>query len=167
MRVESELTGKVKSMGGCACGEVRYGFYEPRVAQGACHCRACQYASGGGPSYVVTVRRDEFRVTKGRPKEFTTLSDEGNHVTRVFCESCGSPLYTYSDAHPEFCAIKVGSLDEPESYKPRIHVWMSEAQPWHKRGRFTARFRKNSPTPARSGTPEQQSSEESSEEEER
>ncbi|MEJ2089049.1 MAG: GFA family protein [Gammaproteobacteria bacterium] len=138
-------TDKVKRTGGCACGQVRYGFYEPRVAQVACHCRACQYESGGGPSYVVTVQRDEFRVTKGRPKEFTTLSDAGNHVTRVFCGECGSPLYAYNDAHPEHCAVKVGSLDEPAKYKPRIHIWISEAQPWHKRGWFTARFSKNPP----------------------
>lgn len=145
----SELSDKVKRSGGCACGEVRYGFYEPRVAQVACHCRACQYASGGGPAYVVTVRREEFRVTKGRPREFTTLSEDGNHVTRVFCETCGSPLYAYSEERPEFCAVKVGSLDEPEDYKPRIHVWTSEAQPWHKKALFTARFSRNPPSPRR------------------
>ena len=143
------MDDKVKRMGGCACGEIRYGFYEPIEAHIACHCRACQYASGGSPAHVVAVRRAEFRVTKGRPKEFTTLSDEGNHVTRAFCDTCGSPLYSYSEEQPDFCAVKVGSLDEPECYKPRVHIWMSEAQPWHKRGFFTARFRRNAPAPKR------------------
>ena len=140
-----ELNNKVKRQGGCACGEVRYGFYEPKLGQLACHCRACQYSTGGGPAYVVAVRRDEFRITKGRPKEFSTLSEAGNHVTRVFCDSCGSPIYAYNDAHPEFCSVKVGSLDEPELFKPHMHIWWSEAQPWHKRGMFTARFRRNPP----------------------
>jgi hypothetical protein len=148
--MDSPLTDKVKRTGGCACGEVRYGFYEPIAAQVACHCRACQYASGGGPAFVVSVRRDEFRITKGRPKEFVTLSEEGNHVTRVFCGDCGSPIYSYSDASDEFCGVKVGSLDEPESFKPRVHIWMSEAQPWHKRGLFSSRFRKNPPMPKKS-----------------
>ena len=143
--METELGDKVKRMGGCACGQIRYGFYEPIAAQVACHCRACQYASGGAPAYVVSVRRDEFRVTKGRPREFSTLADSGNHVTRVFCENCGTPLYAYNDAHPEFCAVKVGSLDEPEKYKPRMHIWMSEAQPWHRRSWFSLRFSKNPP----------------------
>jgi hypothetical protein len=132
-------------MGGCACGAVRYGFYEPVVAQIACHCRACQYQSGGGPAYVITVSRAEFRVTKGHPKEFTTLSEAGNHVARVFCGDCGTPLYAYSESQPDYCAVKVGSLDEPEKYKPRVHIWMSEAQPWHKRGMLTARFSRNPP----------------------
>lgn len=143
--MDGDLNGKVKRMGGCACGAVRYGFYEPLVAQIACHCRACQYASGGGPAYVLTVRRAEFRVTRGRPREFTTLSEDGNHVTRVFCGDCGSPLYAYSDAHADYCAVRVGSLDEPGRYRPRVHAWMSEAPAWHKRGLFSARFRKNPP----------------------
>jgi len=143
--MDSQLTDKVKRTGGCACGEIRYGFYEPIVSQLACHCRACQYASGGGPAYVVTVRREEFRITKGRPKEFTTLSEDDNHVTRFFCGDCGSPIYSFSDAHEAYCAVKAGSLDEPGKFKPRVHIWMSEAQPWHKRGLFTARFRRNPP----------------------
>ena len=140
-----DLTERVKRTGGCACGAIRYGFYEPRVAQIACHCRACQYHAGGAPSYAVVVRRDVFRVTKGRPKEFVTLSEQGNHITRAFCADCGSPLYSYSDAEADFCAVKVGRLDEPQHFKPRVHVWMSEAPPWHRRGLFSARFRKNPP----------------------
>jgi hypothetical protein len=96
---------------------------------------------------VITVRREEFRVTKGRPKEFTTLSEAGNHVTRVFCENCGSPLYAFNEERPEFCAVKVGSLDEPENFKPRIHIWTSEAQPWHKKALLTAKFRRDPPAP--------------------
>lgn len=147
----TELEDRVKRTGGCACGEIRYGFYEPKVAQVACHCRACQYSTGGGPAYVMTVRRSEFRVTKGRPVEFTTLSDSGNHATRHFCGTCGSPLYATGDASPDFVAVKVGSLDEPEFYRPRLHIWMSEAQPWHKRGLFSLRFSRNPPISGRRG----------------
>ncbi len=141
----TEVNGKTKQTGGCACGAIRYGFYEPLLGQMACHCRACQYHSGGGPAYLVVVNREEFRVTRGRPKEFTTLSESGRHVTRAFCGDCGSPLYSWIDDDETFCAVKVGSLDEPERYRPRAHIWMSEAQPWHKRGLLTARFRRNPP----------------------
>ena len=136
---------RIKRTGGCACGSIRYGFYEPVLAQLACHCRSCQYHSGGSPAYGVVVKRDNFRVTKGRPKEFTTLSEQGNHITRSFCGDCGTPLYALNDAHEDVCTIKVGSLDEPERFKPRVHIWMSEAQPWHRRGAFTARFSRNPP----------------------
>lgn len=136
---------KVKHSGGCACGEVRYGFYEPKVAQLACHCRSCQYAAGGGPAYVVVVRKEEFRITKGLPKEFTVLSEAGNHVTRAFCGTCGTHVLAWNDAQPDFCSIKVGTLDDPSGYRPRMHAWMSEAQPWHKRRWLTLRFSRNPP----------------------
>lgn len=134
-----------KVTGGCACGEVRFGFYEPVVTRVACHCRACQYSAAGGPAYAVVVSRDQFRVTRGHPVEFATLSEAGNLVTRVFCGNCGTHLYAFSEASPELCSVKVGALDEPASYKPKLHLWTSEAQPWHKKHAFTARFRRNPP----------------------
>ncbi len=136
---------RVKVTGGCACGDVRFGFYEPTTFKGACFCRACQYASGGGPAYAVGVPRDQFRVTKGRPAEFATLSEAGNLVTRVFCSTCGTHLYAYSETTPDVCSVKVGALDDPSRFKPRVQTWTSEAQPWHRKHRFALRFRKNAP----------------------
>jgi hypothetical protein len=143
---------RVKRMGGCACGEVRYGFYEPVIGEAACHCRACQYSTGGGPAYVLSVGRDVFRVTRGRPQEFTTLSEAGNHVTRAFCGTCGTPLYAFNDAQPELMAVKVGSLDDPGRFRPRVHIWTSEAQPWHRKRPFSLRFRRNPPGFGRNAT---------------
>lgn len=134
-----------KVTGGCACGAVRFGFYEPLVFKAACHCRACQYTSGGGPAYLVGVAKHQFRITRGHPAEFATLSDAGNLVTRVFCVTCGTHLYSFSDMSPGVCSVKVGALDEPGKFKPRLHLWTSEAQPWHPTFRFARRFRKNPP----------------------
>lgn len=146
-----EETDKTRYSGGCACGEVRFGFYDPLTYKLACHCRACQYTAGGGPAYVVGVQRDQFRITKGSPKEFSTLADSENLVTRSFCGTCGTHLFASSDAHPEQCGVKVGCLDEPGKFKSRIHIWWEEAQPWHKRGWFTLRFVKNPPVMSRAG----------------
>jgi hypothetical protein len=137
---------KTKVTGGCACGEVRFGFYEPVAFRVACHCRACQYTSGGGPAYVVGVNKAQFRITRGHPAEFPTLSEAGHLVTRVFCANCGTHVYSFSEMSPDVCSVKVGALDEPRAFKPRQHLWTSEAQPWHKTYAFTRRFRRNSPT---------------------
>ena len=137
--------GRTKVSGGCACGDVRFGFYEPVAFRTICHCRACQYASGGGPAYLVGVPRDQFRVTRGHPGEFATLSEAGNLVTRVFCATCGSPLYSYSEGMPDAYAVKVGALDDPSSFRTRTHIWTSEAQPWHPKGLWSVKFRRNPP----------------------
>ncbi len=136
---------RTKVSGGCACGEVRFGFYPPIAFQAACHCRTCQYTSGGGPAYVMGVARDQFRVTRGHPAEFATLSEAGHLVTRAFCAACGTHLYSYSEATPELCGVKVGALDEPAAFRPRLQIWTSEAQPWHRKFAFALRFRRNPP----------------------
>lgn len=142
---------RTKVTGGCACGDVRFGFYEPAAAKVACHCRACQYTSGGGPTYAVVVDKDQFRITRGHPSEFATLSEDGNLVTRVFCGNCGTHLYAFSEGSPHLCSVKVGALDDPSAFKPKLHLWTSEAPPWHKKHSFTLRFRRN--PPARKGRP--------------
>jgi hypothetical protein len=138
---------RVKVTGGCACGDIRFGFYGPTTSQIACHCRSCQYTSGGGPAYVLGVKRDQFRVTKGRVEEYVALSESGRLVTRVFCGRCGTHVYSYSDSAPDQCSVKVGALDDPSKFKPRLRIFTSEAQPWHKKFIYALRFRKNLPFP--------------------
>lgn len=135
----------IKVTGGCACGEVRFGFYEPVTVKLACHCRACQYSSGGGPAYAVVVPKDRFRVTRGHPAEFATLSEAGHLVTRAFCANCGTHLYAVSEGSADLCSVKVGALDDPAGFRPKLHLWTSEAQPWHRKHRLTLRFRRNPP----------------------
>ena len=132
-----------KHTGRCACGEVRFGFYEPVLSMSACHCRACQYASGGGPSYYVDVRSDQFRVTHGHPREFLTLSSKGHAVTRVFCGTCGTQLYSRTDGDPEVRSVKVGCLDGPFEFRPKRHLWTIDAPPWHAVRRLARRFRRS------------------------
>lgn len=136
---------RTKVSGGCACGEVRFGFYEPIAFQAACHCRACQYTSGGGPAYVVGVPKDQFRVTRGHPTEFATLSEAGHLVTRVFCGVCGTHLYSVSEGSRGLYSVKVGALDDPSGFKPKLQAWTSEAQPWHRKHGFALRYRRNPP----------------------
>jgi len=41
--------------------------------------------------------------------------------------------------------VKVGALDDPSTFKPRLQIWTSEGQPWHRKFAFAARFRRNPP----------------------
>ena len=40
--------------GGCQCGAIRYRIEGEFMGSGACHCRSCQYSTGGGPNYATT-----------------------------------------------------------------------------------------------------------------
>lgn len=59
----------------------------------------------------------------------------GSHETspgkrRHFCASCGSPIYSRSDAAPDRVYIRVGSLDEGEVV-PDVHIHVASRAPWN------------------------------------
>ena len=120
-----------KTTGGCLCSAVRYEVDgKPKFAV-SCHCRDCQYISGGAPAHALIMRREDVTITKGTVKEYWTLSEKGNRIARLFCEHCGTPIFAKSEMHPELLPIKIGSLDDPSRFKPQANIWTKSAQPWH------------------------------------
>ena len=116
--------------GGCRCGAIRYDCASEPVAVMECHCRDCQYASGGEPAAVVVVAKPSFKLTKGQVKSFAVKGESGNEVARQFCSDCGTPLFSALAGNPQLWAIKAGSLDDPSWLKPTAFLWKSSAQPW-------------------------------------
>jgi hypothetical protein len=55
-------------------------------------------------------------------------SSPGKH--RVFCATCGSPIYAFLAASPEILRIRLGTLDTPFTKQPKAHTFVSERAPW-------------------------------------
>ena len=79
----------MKLTGGCYCGAVRYEAEGQPLMQAQCHCRECQYITGGSPNMFVAMAPDGFKYTKGTPKQFSR-KDLEKPVTREFCAECGT-----------------------------------------------------------------------------
>ena len=92
--------------GGCYCGEIRYISENPAQAQLQCHCRECQYISGGYPNAIMVVPEEGFLFTKGTPASFAR-EDLERPVTRFFCGTCGTAIGTRSPARPGSFIIKI------------------------------------------------------------
>jgi len=115
--------------GGCACKQVRYEVSAEPVAVMNCHCRACQYASGGGYTTAVVVPPGSFKITKGAPRGYSSKGDSGQTVTRYFCADCGSPIYSQPESVP-IHVVKAASMDDPSKLVVGGALYTSEAQPW-------------------------------------
>ncbi len=117
--------------GGCYCGDVRYKISGDPVFKGQCHCRECQYFSGGSPNVIMAFPEAVFEYSKGAPKAFAR-SDLDTPVTREFCASCGTHLVSKAPAMPGINIVKVGTLDAPADFSgPEMAIYMCDAQSFH------------------------------------
>ena len=119
----------MKLEGGCYCGAVRYVSQGEPVMRAQCHCRECQYITGGGPNFCVMMPADGFSYVKGAPKGFTR-SDLPKAVTREFCPDCGTHLTTRPPGLP-MLVVKVGTLDDPAPHGPQMAIFTIDKQPFH------------------------------------
>jgi hypothetical protein len=115
--------------GGCLCGAVRYEVSAEPFAVMNCHCRDCQYTSGGAFSTVAVVPAAAFKLTKGTPRRFTVKGDSGKEVTRSFCDTCGTPVFSEPPGGA-IMVVKAGTLDDPSWLKMGGALYTKSAQPW-------------------------------------
>ena len=125
--------------GGCYCGAVRYKAVGEPMFKGQCHCRECQYISGGAPNLTMGLPVAGFSYTKGSPKGFQR-SDLENPVTREFCADCGTHLVSKAPGLP-MALLKVGTLDDPSVFEgPQLAIFTCDKQSFHQIPEGVARF---------------------------
>jgi len=115
--------------GGCYCGEIRYESDGDPIMQAQCHCRECQYITGGSANVFMAVPESGLRFTQGSPKGYSR-ADLETPVTREFCPNCGTHLLTRSPAMPQAVILKVGSLDDPSEFSPQIAIFTCDQLPF-------------------------------------
>jgi hypothetical protein len=116
--------------GNCYCGQLRYEADGDPVMKAQCHCRECQYITGGGPNFFMLLPAASFRYLAGTPHQFTR-TDIPNAVTREFCPICGTHVVTRLPSMP-MVVLKVGTLDDPALYTgPDMAIYAVDAQAFH------------------------------------
>jgi len=120
----------MKIEGGCYCGALRYKAEGDPMFQGQCHCRECQYFSGGQPNVIIAMPTTGFSYTKGKPKGFARKDLQGA-VTREFCPDCGTHILTRAPTVPTGVIIKVGTFDDPKVFSPQMAIYTIDKQPFH------------------------------------
>lgn len=119
----------MKAEGGCYCGALRYVIDGDPMLKAQCHCRECQYITGGAPNLFMVVPLATHRYTKGTPKQFTR-TDIPTPVTREFCAECGTHVATRPPR--PVVVVKIGTLDDPKAYgAPTLAIFTVDKQPFH------------------------------------
>jgi len=115
--------------GGCACGLIRYASGKEPIAMINCHCKDCQISSGAPFASGIVVMTDDLQIS-GTPKTYAVRASSDRLATRSFCPDCGTPLFTCSEANPQFTSIRFPSLDDAGSFKPMLDIYTASAQQW-------------------------------------
>lgn len=123
------MSERIEAAGGCYCGAIRFAVDGAPVMRAQCHCRPCQYISGGGPNYFFIVPEAAYGFTQGTPAAFER-SDIANPRLRQFCPTCGTHLTTRLRDRG-LVVVKVGTLDSPDLFTPEIAIHCAEIAAFH------------------------------------
>ena len=121
-----DIDAEISHDGGCECGALRYRVTGAAYGSGYCHCRICQRTSGAPAQAFARILAEQFRYTKGEPMVFQS----SDHGQREFCAICGSQLLYRGRQAPHDVAFNTPTLDDPEAYPPREHVWRRSRISW-------------------------------------
>ena len=75
------------------------------------------------------VAEDRFQVT-GEVRFFDAPTDAGNMVSRGFCPTCGSAVYSTNSSLQGLVFVRASSLDDPNIFTPQMVVYTKRAPNW-------------------------------------
>lgn len=110
--------------GGCLCGAVRYRVAGEPINARICHCRLCQKAIGAAFNARLLFKAADVDLS-GPVGRFHSSAD----LVRGFCGRCGTTLFS-ERASLGLIGLTAGSLDDPATFRPTMHIWTSSRQPW-------------------------------------
>jgi hypothetical protein len=119
----------MKITGGCLCGAVRFESTDLPVITRVCWCRLCQYLGAGSGTVNACFKTENFTV-HGVISDYSNIADSGNVMHRVFCPTCGTPMFSSSEARPHLIFVRAGTLDDPEIAQPAMTIWTAQAPSW-------------------------------------
>lgn len=115
--------------GRCLCGDVRYESTMSPQLVAHCHCEDCRRSSGTGHGTHIVLPEDAFSVT-GEVRFYDRPADSGNIVSRGFCPTCGSAIYSKNSGLPGMVFPRASSLDDLNMVAPSMVVYASRAADW-------------------------------------
>lgn len=117
--------------GHCTCREIRYRLTERPLFTHCCHCRWCQRETGSAFVLNALIETTHVELISGTPEIIDTPTESGNGQQIHRCPTCKIALWSvYSGAGPDFRFVRVGTLEDPDTCPPDIHIFTESKQPW-------------------------------------
>jgi hypothetical protein len=119
----------VNREGGCSCGTVRYRLTSDPLFVHCCHCLNCQRQTGSAFVINILIEADRFEIVQGKPQPVEVPRDDGSSQEIFRCGRCQTALYSWY-GRPLVAFVRAGTLDEPGSVSPDVHIFTRSKLPW-------------------------------------
>jgi hypothetical protein len=115
--------------GGCACGAVRYRLTSDPLFIHCCHCLNCQRQTGSAFVINLMIETDRVELLAGVPQRVDVPRDDGSTQWIFRCPTCQVAVFSQY-THPEVRFVRAGTLDEPTSVVPDVHIFTRSKVGW-------------------------------------
>ncbi len=117
--------------GGCTCGHVRYRLVGSPLIVHACHCHWCQRETGSVHAVNACYEADRVIHTGAEPEIIDTPSASGRGQKIARCTKCHCAVWSnYPQGGAAIRFVRVGTMDDPGTTPPDIHIYTSSKLPW-------------------------------------
>ena len=117
--------------GGCTCGEIRYRMTGTPMFVHCCHCSYCQQQSGSAFAINAMIEASKVTLLNGEIETINTPTPSGRGQKISRCTNCKIAVWSnYGGAGDAVHFIRVGTLDNPVTCPPDIHIYTSTKQDW-------------------------------------
>lgn len=116
--------------GGCDCRAVRYRMRSRPLFVNCCHCRWCQRETGTAFALNAMIESDRVELLAGPVDLVDTPSASGIGQRIARCPICRVAVWSHYGGRTQVSFVRVGSLDEPDTFPPDVHIFTTTKQPW-------------------------------------
>ena len=131
---------KKKLRGGCSCGSVRYQLLATPIFVHCCHCTDCQRHTGSAFVLNALFESSAIKLLRGNLEAIPVPREYGAHdIYR--CRKCKVALWSDYGHRPQIRFVRVGTLDDPSTLQPDVHIYTRMKAPWVKLPKGALTFR--------------------------
>jgi hypothetical protein len=125
--------------GGCACGEIRYRLHSDPLIVHCCHCLNCQRQTGSAFVVNVLIEAERVEILSGEPQPVPV--PRGSKKQKIWrCPTCQIAVFSQYTT-PKIRFVRAGTLDDPSSVEPDVHIYTRSKLPWVELPESTPAFR--------------------------
>ena len=94
-----------------------------------CHCLNCQRQTGSAFVINLLIEADRVELLAEEPQPVDVPRDDGSAQRIYRCPTCQVAVFS-EYGRPEVRFVRAGTLDEPSSITPDVHIFTRSKVPW-------------------------------------